>query len=255
MTIEGAARGSLPDRTADRDIDPVSDAGLMRLVVDGSQEALANLYDRHGHAVFATALRTSRDRWIAAEVVQETFLALWNRAELFDPSRGTLPGWLLTIARNRAVDYLRAARRHDRAATFSSFGSDDADDHSTVEWLMASGELIGAAGPDPAPEAAFSGKETRASIDDALASLAPMERSVILLAYDAGLSQSEIATRLGWPLGTVKTRTRRALGQLRDRLEQPLGGVRAKATGVPVDQSHSPLGRRRHVPNPGAASI
>jgi RNA polymerase sigma-70 factor (ECF subfamily) len=191
----------------------------MRAVIDGSQDALAGLYDRHSRAVFGAALRTSRDQSIAAEVVQETFLALWNRAELYDPGRGSLPSWLLTIARNRAVDHLRSASRHDRAASFSSFSRDDGSDQALSEWLAASGELIGAAGPEPAPENALSSKELRQTIDEALAALDPTERSVILLAYDGGLTQAEIADRLGWPLGTVKTRTRRALGRLRGILE------------------------------------
>ena len=177
---------------------------------------------------YAAAMRASGDRWVAAEVVQETFLALWNRAELFDPSRGTLPAWLTAIARNRAIDRLRAAGRHDRAASFSSFVRTDADDHSVVEWLTATGELVGVAGAEPAPEIALSNKETRASIEDALMSLDPAERRVIVLAYDGGLTQSEIAATLGWPIGTVKTRTRRALRRLRDRLEgRDAGGLTA----------------------------
>jgi RNA polymerase sigma-70 factor (ECF subfamily) len=218
MAIEGAVVGALLARTTDLGTDPESDANLVRQMIEGSQDALAVLYDRHGGAVFRAALRTSRDQSIAAEVVQETFLALWNRAELFDPGRGSLPSWLLTIARNRAVDHLRAAGRHDRAATFSSFERDDASDHSFADWLTVAGELIGAAGPDQAPEDALSDKELRHSIGAAIAALDPVERSVILLAYDAGLSQAEIAVRLGWPLGTVKTRTRRALRRLRELL-------------------------------------
>ena len=221
MAIEGVALDALPDPATGWDSDPESDPGLVRQLVEGSHDALASLYDRHSQAVFAAALRVSRDRWIAAEVVQETFLALWNRAELFDPSRGSLPAWLLTIARNRAVDRVRAAGRHDRAAAFSSFGPGDAYDQSIVEWLTSSGELIGMAGPEPGPEMVLSDKETRALIQDALDTLAPVERSVIELAYGSGLSQSEIAARLGWPIGTVKTRTRRALRHLRDRLEGP----------------------------------
>jgi RNA polymerase sigma-70 factor (ECF subfamily) len=224
MTTEGAVPGAIPhqvsDPRGDLATDRASDAILMRAVIGGSQDALAGLYDRHSRAVFGAALRTSRDQWIAAEVVQETFLALWNRAELYDPARGTLPSWLLTIARNRAVDHLRAAGRHNRAATFSSFGRDDASDQALADWLAASGELVGAAGPVPAPENALSSKELRQSIDEAIAALDPTERSVILLAYDGGLTQAEIADRLGWPLGTVKTRTRRALGRLRVMLER-----------------------------------
>jgi RNA polymerase sigma-70 factor (ECF subfamily) len=204
----------------------------MQLLIDGSEDALARLYDGHAPAVFAEALRTSRDRWIAAEVVQETFLALWNRAERFDPSRGGLRGWLVAIAHNRAVDHLRRAIRHDRAAAFSSFGAGGEIDASTMEWLAASGVPVAAAGPEPGPEMALSGKETRASIAEALASLGPLERSVIDLAYDAGLSQSEIAVRLGWPIGTVKTRTRRALRQLRARLERSHGDVQGRSAGA-----------------------
>jgi RNA polymerase sigma-70 factor (ECF subfamily) len=218
MATDGAALDVPSVGKTDQVVDSVSDACLVCQLIDRRQDALARLYDRHGAAVFAAATRTSRDRWIAAEVVQETFLTLWNRAELFDASRGTLPAWLLTIARNRAVDHLRAAARHERAAAFSSFHNAEADDHSVVEWLTASGAVIGMAGPEPGPEVALSSKETLASIENAIASLAHPEREVIELAYGAGLTQSEIAARLRWPVGTVKTRTRRALGHLRYNL-------------------------------------
>ena len=232
-----------PGPVTEPSVAPLSDAHLVREMMEGSQDALASLYDRHGDAVFAVAMRASQDRWIAAEVVQDTFLVLWNRAELYDPSRGALAAWLSTIARNRATDRLRAAGRHERATTFSSFVRTDVDDHSIVEWLMTSGDLVGAAGPEPAPEVALSSQETRASIADALASLDPAERSVIELAYDAGLSQSEIASRLGWPIGTVKTRTRRALRHLRDQLERAEAGVWASGTvtGRNIEHAnHSP---------------
>jgi RNA polymerase sigma-70 factor (ECF subfamily) len=213
-------------------------------MIDGSQDALASLYDRYGNAVFAAAMRASRDSGVAAEVVQETFLTLWNRAELFDASRGALSTWLVTIARNRAIDRLRSAGRRERAATFSSFARSQADDHSIGEWLAASGELIGAAGPEPAPDIALAEKETRASIAEALGFLDPVERRVILLAYDGGLSQSEIAASLGWPIGTVKTRTRRALRHLRDRLEQPQAGAGVPDTGPRIrsETAHPPRG-------------
>ena len=206
----------------------VPDADLVTELIGGSHDALAVLYDRHSSAVFGAAMRASRDHWIASEVVQETFLAFWDHAERFDPSRGSLAGWLATIARNRAIDHLRAAGRHQRAATFSSFVG-DSDEHATVEWLTRAGELVGSAAPEPAPEVALTSKETRAAVQDAMASLDPTERSVIELAYAGGLTQVEIAARLGWPLGTVKTRTRRALHHLRDRLEASPTSVMAVA--------------------------
>jgi RNA polymerase sigma-70 factor (ECF subfamily) len=253
MATEGVVRDGFVDVATGPAVELGSDASLVRHVIEGSQEALAALYDRHADAVFSAAMRASRDRWIAAEIVQETFLALWNRAEQFDPSRGTLRAWLATIARNRAIDRLRSAARHQRAANFSSYARTEADDQSVVEWLTASGELIGVAGPELGPEIALSDKETRASIEEALASLDPVERRVIVLAYDGGLSQSEIATSLGWPIGTVKTRTRRALHRLRDRLERPGGGVPAEVRGAEhgaranTGSTHS----KRRAPRPG----
>ena len=226
-------------------IDLRSDASLVRKLIGGCKKAFDDLYDRHAGTVFAAAIRASRDRSAAAEVVQETFLALWDRAEQFDPSRGTLAAWLTTIARNRAIDRLRAAARHEPAASFSSFARTETDDHSVVEWLTAAGELIGTAGPEPVPEIALIDKETRASIADAIGSLDPVERRVIELAYDGGLSQSEIAASLGWPIGTVKTRTRRALRHLRYRLEapgtaMPVGGA---ATAMAADRVEAGWGR------------
>lgn len=227
MAPDVSSVGTFAERVAGRL--ESSDEGLIRQVIGGSEDALATLYDRHSSAVYSTAMRTSRDPSIAAEVVQETFLALWDRAEVFEPSRGTLGAWLRSIAHNRAVDHLRAAARRG-AAAFSSFGAAGADQPSIDEWLTVSGRLIGIAEAEPAPEAALTAKETRASVVEAVASLEPPERSVITLAYQMGLSQSEIATRLGWPIGTVKTRTRRALRHLRDALEEPHPDVPAHAT-------------------------
>ena len=234
--------------TEPRPADSEPDASLLAQMIRGSEEALAILYDRHVGAVFASAMRVSRDSWVAAEVVQETFLALWNRGELFDPGRGELPAWLRTIARNRAVDHLRAAGRHERATTFSSFAQAATDDGSIAEWLSTTGNLVSVAAPELSPETALSSKETRASVDEAVASLNPIERSVIMLAYEGGLSQSEIATRLGWPIGTVKTRTRRALRHLRDRLERPGAGVAADTTGPQRDARENT--RSTHIKRP-----
>ena len=186
------------------------DGCLLQELIGGSESAFAALYDRYSASIFATAQRASRDRGLAADVVQETFLTLWNRAESFDPSRGSLIAWLSTIARNRTVDHLRAAGRRPAPAPFSAFTWADGSDGSATDWLEVAGEFVGAATAEPEPEAAVVSSETRETIAMALATLGPQERQVILLAYQEGLTQSEIAARLGWPIGTVKTRTRRA---------------------------------------------
>ena len=195
------------------------DVVLVRQVAQGSEGALASLYDRHARAVFRLALSVNRDHGVAEEVVQETFLALWNRAELFDPALGSLASWLLAIARNRAIDRVRSAARRVPAAAFSTLVGDQPDEASAVDWLVASGEIVAVGAPEPGPEVALAASETQAAVARAIASLDEPERQAILLAYRDGLSQSEIAARLDWPIGTVKTRSRRALRRLRETLE------------------------------------
>ena len=209
---------TLPERASGA-AEEAPDRLLIQELIGGSHDALAQLYDRHHVAVFTAAARTSGDRWLASDVVQETFLALWNRAEQFDPARGSLRAWLVTIARNRAVDQLRGRQRHHRAAPFSSFGSAEADDTSASERLAESGRPVAFGTVDAAPEQSLAQREARDGIAAAISALGPHERTVVELAYGAGLSQSEIASHLGWPLGTVKTRTRRALRLLREHLE------------------------------------
>jgi RNA polymerase sigma-70 factor (ECF subfamily) len=218
-----------------------TDASLLRAVTEGSAEALASLYDRHAGAAYAVATRTTGDPSVAGDVVQETFLALWDRAELFDPRRGSLRGWLLAITRNRAIDHLRRSRRHDRALAFSTLAIADDDDGSLSEWLTTSGTPVATGAPDPGPETTVVGDETRALMAGAIASLPPVERSVITLAYGAHLSQVEIAARLGWPLGTVKTRTRRALRHLRERLVRQSTGADEIDDWAPSMATRAPI--------------
>ena len=201
----------------------LDDAALVREVATGSQDALAELYDRHASAVFAAACRLTTDRQMAEEVVQETFLAVWNRAELFNPATGSLAAWLHTIARNRTVDRLRAAGRRPRLVSVSAVGPDDEPESVALERLAAGmaiggGAVMGDADLGGAPEAALVSAELRETLRQALDTMPDTERTVILLAYRLDLTQSEIADRLGWPLGTVKTRTRRALLRLREVL-------------------------------------
>jgi RNA polymerase sigma-70 factor, ECF subfamily len=201
---------------AERGTGLADDVALVRAVADGSEDALAALYDRHAGGVHAVALRLTGDRGIAEEVVQETFLALWNRAALFDPGLATLATWLRAIARNRALDKLRAAGR--RPVLVPLGGGNDAGDDRGIDQLVPGMTVLGGAAQDRGPEEAAMAADLRMLVGQALAGMPEDERTVIVLAYRDDLTQQEISERLGWPLGTVKTRTRRALARLRDRL-------------------------------------
>jgi RNA polymerase sigma-70 factor (ECF subfamily) len=213
----------------------VDDAALVREVAAGSQSALGDLYDRYVDAVYAAATRVTSDRHVAEEVVQETFLALWNRAELFDPAIGSLAAWLHTIARNRTVDRLRAAGRRPNLIPLSSAAGEDEQAGAALDRLVATGTVIGGAGVGSGPEGELAATELRQVLRDALAELPDAERTAIVLAYREDLTQTEIADRLGWPLGTVKTRTRRALLRLRGALAEELGpGAAPMPIPVPI---------------------
>jgi RNA polymerase sigma-70 factor (ECF subfamily) len=214
---------------------PADDVALVRDVAAGSQSALGDLYDRYVDAVFAAASRLTADRQVAEEVVQETFLALWNRAELFDPAVGSLAAWLHTIARNRTVDRLRAAGRRPNLIPLSSAAGEDEQAGAALDRLVAAGTVIGGAGTGPGPEGELAATELRHVLREALAELPEAERTAIVLAYREDLTQTEIAERLGWPLGTVKTRTRRALLRLRGALAEELGpGAAPMPIPVPI---------------------
>ncbi len=211
------------------------DDALVRAVADGSQDALAALYDRHADGIFAAAVRLSGDRGVAEEVVQETFLALWNRAELFDPRTASLGSWLHAIGRNRTVDRLRAAGRRPALIPITGTAADDQVEGDLLDRLASDGGVVaGGTGAGLDPESAIATVELRSTLRDAIAAMPKPERVVILLAYQEELSQSEIADRLGWPLGTVKTRTRRALARLRAALAEELGPAAPEPVRVPT---------------------
>jgi RNA polymerase sigma-70 factor (ECF subfamily) len=184
------------------------------MVVAGSHAALAELYDRHAAAVFGASFRLLGQRLEAEEVVQETFLALWNRAEQFDPTLGSLRAWLMTIGRNRAIDRLRAAGRRPNLVSFGTL-QDDAErrNESSADAFDRLGLVADDDTSDPEHRAEVAA--LRELVRGALGGLPTSEREALVLAYFEGLTQQEIAIRLEWPLGTVKTRTRRALRRLR----------------------------------------
>ena len=213
------------------------DAAVVLRMAAGSEAALETLYDRYASAIFAAVYRLTSDRGTAEEVVQETFLALWNRAETFDPKAGSLAAWLHAIARNRTIDRLRAAGRRPSLVALSSAAGSDEDATQALERLVADGSIVAGAMPMPGPEQALDTVDVQQAIGAALASMSDAERTVILLAYQDDLSQTEIAARLGWPLGTVKTRTRRALLRLREGLGAEFGpGAGLDVVPVPAGE-------------------
>lgn len=173
----------------------------MALVAAGDGAALGALYDRYGTSVFSLALRMLGDRQLAEEVVQETFLRVWRQAAAFQMARGTLATWILGIARNLAIDELRRRGARPQPAP---------GDPQERLALLESDEA------DPAEQAYTHIRHD--VVVGALESLPPAQREVLELAYFNGLSQSEIAERLGDPLGTVKTRMRLGLQKLKSIL-------------------------------------
>ena len=222
-----------------------TDAALVAAVVAGSEDALGVLYDRHAGAIHATAFRLTGDRQAAEDVVQEVILTLWNRAERFDPAVGSLAAWLGTMARNRAVDRLRAASRRPRLVSLAGPSGDepvaDALDRAAYDRTGS-----GPSDDRDDPSQVFEATEMRTVIDGVLAGMPALERDVILLAYRDELTQSEIAAQLGWPLGTVKTRTRRALARLRGALADVYGPQLAPVPLVEPDDEI--LGTAGHRP-------
>src|SRR5215207_3983049 len=171
-------------------------------------------YDRHSSFLFGSVLRFLGDREVAAEVVQDAFVTLWRRASQFDAQSGSLLTWLLAIARHRAIDRLRAeSRRPSRDAMRLDAVTEGNADAARVETPP---ELVADAATDPGSVA--SRRWVQALVRTGIAELPEHERQVIVMGYSMDLSQAQIAERLEWPLGTVKSRTRRAMAQLRMRL-------------------------------------
>lgn len=196
---------------------------MVATVARGDATALAELYDRHSGTVFRAAFRRLGDRHMAEEVLQDTYLALWQHASVFDPRQGSLLAWLSTIARNRAVDRLRQVGRRLRAVPLGSVLGDDEHDDRGIDRLVTNGSLLGSGATSVDPQELLDSAALRDRIGTALEHIPRVERQVLELAYYHELTQAEIAERLGWPLGTVKTRTRRALYRLRQILTEAAG--------------------------------
>lgn len=177
------------------------DEALARRLRSRDPHVMSALYDRYGRLVYSIIFRVVRDVATAEDLVQETFLRVWSRAQAFDPDRGALGPWIVAVARNRAIDHLRSS---DGRMAANVLGLEQVEN-----------------------PALFAGLDDRALTIDrarrlkhAFRKLTENQRTVIELAYFEGLSQAEMAERLKEPLGTVKTWTRSALKALREELTE-----------------------------------
>jgi RNA polymerase sigma-70 factor (ECF subfamily) len=181
------------------DISPVTDEHLVEKVANGDASALETLYDRYVRQCFGLALRMVEEPALAEEVVQEVFTKFWVKPANYSAQKGKFASWLLSLVHHRCIDELRRKSRTNVSFEHPEAGS--------VLDREPSKEM------DPADQAILSDEQAR--VHEALREIAPNQRQVIELAYFKGLSQSEIALKLDQPIGTVKTRTRQGLKQLR----------------------------------------
>jgi RNA polymerase sigma-70 factor, ECF subfamily len=179
-----------------RSLAHLSDEALVALLERGEETALAELYDRHGRTAYGLALRMLRDETLAEDAVQEAFLTVWRSAARFVPERAKASTWILTFVHRRAVDLVR---REERRRT---------------EPLEPREQI---AGPEDVDETTWL-RLQRERVQAALARLTDQQREVLELAYYGGFTQSELADRLGEPLGTIKSRMFTGLGRLRELL-------------------------------------
>jgi RNA polymerase sigma-70 factor (ECF subfamily) len=185
------------------------DTLLVEHVASGDSRALEQIYDRHSRGVYSLALRLLGDTTAAEEVVQETFLKLWRQPGAYQPNRGRLLPWLLGVAHHHAVDMLRRRQleqRHRASAVTSGLNGDALTD-------VLDG--LGVAASEDDPQLRAGAFDQQAAVGRAMAELPAEQRVPLELAYYHGLTQYEVATLLGVPLGTIKTRMRLGLQQLR----------------------------------------
>jgi len=169
-----------------------SDWSLLERVVRKEESALASLYDRYSGLVFAEAMRILRDNGAAEEILQDIFYQVWRTAEKFDPARGSLPGWLMVVTRNRAISRLR----HRSGRNDEELDQNAVSVSINLESAASQNQMIG-------------------RLKSVMSGMPDTQRQAIELAFFEGLTHSEIAAKTGEPLGTIKTRIRSALEVLR----------------------------------------
>ena len=183
----------------------LTDLELLEQIGNRDRDALASLYERYGRRVFALAVRILTDAVSAEEVTQDVFMSVWRRGATYTSKKGKFTTWIFSIAHNRTIDELRK-RRRDRSRT-----NDDIDDHLNLE----SGDI--------SPADATVAQSEYDKVRLAMEVLPAEQKNVVELSYFKGLTQTEIATKTGQPLGTVKTRMRLALKKLRKTLSTEPG--------------------------------
>jgi RNA polymerase sigma-70 factor, ECF subfamily len=180
-----------------RDLAHLSDEALVALAARAEESALAELYDRYGRIAYGLALRVLRDPALAEDAVQEAFLTLWRTAATFVPERAKASSWILTLVHRRSVDLVRREERR-RAEPLEDESRTDAEGSAAdVAWLRLERERV----------------------QEALRRLPDHEREALELAYYGGFTQSQLAERLGLPIGTIKSRMFSGLARLRELLD------------------------------------
>jgi RNA polymerase sigma-70 factor (ECF subfamily) len=178
---------------------------LLARVARRERAAFEQLYDRYSNILYATAMKFLKEDADAQDVVQDVFIQIWDKAKLYDPAKGKPLTWALTLTRNRSIDRIRAIQRRTRLR-------DDFEKETVVDESAGVREAL--SGVDASEKSQI--------LRDAVGRLSPEQRKVIELAFFGGLTQSEVADRLGEPLGTVKARARRGLMKLKELLgEKP----------------------------------
>jgi RNA polymerase sigma-70 factor (ECF subfamily) len=178
----------------------LSDEALVALVARADEDALSELYDRFGRVAYGLALRIVRDPGLAEDAVQDGFLAVWRSASRFVAERAKASTWILTLVHRRAVDLVRREQPR-RTEPLTAAPQASAEDTEEQAWLRLQ----------------------RGRVQEALRALPDKQREALELAYYGGFTQSELADRLGEPLGTIKSRMFTGLARLRERLAE--GGV------------------------------
>jgi RNA polymerase sigma-70 factor (ECF subfamily) len=197
-TVIGSPGTAHPSRTMRANVAHLSDEALVALVARGDDSALGELYDRVGRIAYGLALRVLRDERLAEDAVQEGFLAVWRGAATFSAERGAARNWVLTLVHRRAVDLVRRAERRRTEPLEDEVHHEDRGPATDEEALV---------------------RLERERVQSALRLLPDAQREAIELAYYGGYSQSELAERLGVPLGTIKSRMFAGLNRLAELLD------------------------------------